>query len=117
MICKVIKNKAGINKIKKETLDSLVQAAEATKTDIINKQVIPFDQGTLQESLFVDTSQKNKGIVSLSVSTPYARRLYFHPEYDFQKVNNPNAQSHWFEPWISGKYKNFAKEAFKKLVK
>lgn len=115
--CKIIKNKNGLNKLKKETLESLSKTSEAIKTDIIREQIIPFDQGSLQESLFIDTSNLKNGEVSISVSTPYARRLYFHPEYNFQKVNNPNAQGKWFEPWINGRYKNFAKETFNKLLK
>lgn len=29
--------------------------------------------------------------------TPYARRLYYNPEYNFSKDVNPNAQGLWFE--------------------
>ncbi|MBO1515603.1 minor capsid protein [Metabacillus bambusae] len=29
--------------------------------------------------------------------TPYARRLYYNPQYDFSKDVNPNAQGLWFE--------------------
>ncbi|PAD67028.1 minor capsid protein [Bacillus sp. 7586-K] len=30
-------------------------------------------------------------------NTPYARRLYYNPQYNFSKDKNPNAQGLWFE--------------------
>lgn len=111
-------NRQRIKEIEKATKTSLEQTAEATKTELINKGYIPFDSGTLQnESTFVDTENLDKGIVSLVSSTPYARRLYFHPEYDFQKVNNSNARAEWFEPFVSGEDSEFIKDTFKKLFK
>lgn len=69
--------------------------------------------GTLQnESTFVDNSDNSNGRVSIISSTPYARRLYFHPEYHFDKEENPNAQGRWYEPWISGKEKEFCQKTF-----
>ncbi len=112
--CKVIINKSAVKRLEKRAETAAHKAAEAVKTDVINKGVIPFDQGTLQNTMFVD---KNKDGASIVNDTPYARRLYFHPEYDFQTVNNSNAGAHWFEPWIDGRYKNFAKEAFIKFMK
>ncbi|CAM3214062.1 minor capsid protein [Streptococcus pluranimalium] len=34
---------------------------------------------------------------SVSWHTPYARRLYYNPQYNFSKDKNPNAQGKWFE--------------------
>ena len=96
-------NRQRIKEIDKAAKISLEQTAEAVRTELISKQYMPFDNGTLQnENTFVDSSNLDKGIVSLVSSTPYARRLYFHPEYDFQFINNQNAQAYWFEPFISG---------------
>ena len=111
-------NKQKIKAITQEALTSLEQTAEATRTELISKQYIPFDSGTLQnESTFVDSTDIKNGKISIVSSTPYARRLYFHPEYDFQTVNNPNARGEWFEPFISGKDKDFIHNTFKKLFK
>ncbi|MEF9917682.1 MAG: hypothetical protein RR310_07280 [Eubacterium sp.] len=97
---------------------AMEQTAEALKTEVIAAEVMPFDVGTMQnESTFVDDSQSKQGKVSLVTSTPYARRMYYHPEYDFQTVNNVNAQGNWYEPWIKGKSKNFCKSTFKRLYK
>lgn len=75
--------------------------------------------GTLQnESTFVDTSESARGRVSLVSSTPYARRLYYHPEYNFYKGENPDAGGEWFQPYLpGGKKSDFAKKVFKALYK
>ena len=97
---------------------ALAQTAEALHTEVVQAQVMPRDTGHLQDdSTFVDNSQAKSGTVSLVSQTPYARRLYFHPEYNFQTKENPNAQGKWLEPWITGKEKDFCRDTFKKLYK
>ncbi len=50
--------------------------------------------------------------------TPYARRLYYHPEYNFQTDENPFAGGEWYKPWLPGGIsEDFAKEAFRKFYK
>ena len=99
-------------------IKALEMTAEALHTEVVQAQVIPRDTGHLQnESTFVDYSQSKNGLVSLVHQTPYARRLYFHPEYNFSKVENPNAQGKWLEPWISGDEKDWCWETFKKFYK
>ena len=111
-------NKQKVKEINDDAIKALEQTAEATKTELINKQYMPFDNGTLQnESTFIDNNNIKDGKISIVSSTPYARRLYFHPEYNFQTVNNPNAQGEWFEPFISGADKDFINDAFKKIFK
>ena len=73
--------------------------------------------GILEESIFVDDTHIEKGKAIIGVDTPYARRVYFHPEYNFKKNKNPNAQGMWFETYISGDKKNYANELFKKFMK
>lgn len=106
----------------KKLADAQVQAlemtAEALHTDVVQAQVMPRDTGHLQnDSTFVDYSQSKSGTVTIVSQTPYARRLYFHPEYNFRKVENANAQGKWFEDWISGSRKDFCKNAFSKFFK
>ena len=86
----------------------------AIKAITAKAQVIPRNTGALQnESTFVDTSKSNQGKVSIVSSTPYARRLYYHPEYNFKKDENPNAKAHWFEDWQKGgKHEDFCNKAF-----
>lgn len=111
-------NEAKLKELTRQQYMSLAQTADALLTDIRDEQLMPFDTGNLQnDSTFIDDSQREQGRVSIVSSTPYARRLYFHPEYDFRTTNNSNAGGKWFESYISGNKSNFAKEAFAKLFK
>ena len=55
---------------------------------------IPKDEGTLEESGVLH-SRIGEGMVGWN--TPYARRLYHNPQYNFSKDKNPNASGLWFE--------------------
>lgn len=91
------------------------QTADATLTELRDRQVMPFDTGNLQnDSTFVDLSQSNSGTVSIVSSTPYARRLYFHPEYNFRRGNNAKAGGKWFDSFLND---DFIKTAYGKLLK
>lgn len=106
-------NTAKLKQINRAAEDSLVLTAESLKSNLVQSQTMPYDTGHLQnDQTFVDASNKRKGEVAVVSDTPYARRLYFHPEYKFQKDNNPNAGGEWFEPYISGNKKDYAKKVF-----
>lgn len=132
---------------------ALEQTAEAVHTEVIQAQVMPFDNpevierrvygkrgqfakngreykgrlvkekihggGTLQnESTYVDMSNSSNGTVTIVSSTPYARRLYFHPEYHFDKGENPNAGGMWYKDWLlGGKKQDFAPDTFKEIYR
>lgn len=97
---------------------NLIKAVDAMKTDIVQSQVMPFDTGNMQNrSTFIDEKNVKKGYVLLVVDTPYARRLYFHPEYTFKTDKNANAQGEWFEPWISGNKKKFLSMSFARFMR
>ncbi len=123
MANKVVSSKVRLNiqklgQLSLASIKALEQTGEALHTEVVKAQVIPFDSGTMQnDSTSVDTGKSSKGIVSLITDTPYSRRMYFHPEYNFQTTNNPNAQGNWLESWISGSNKNFCKNAFAKFYK
>ena len=100
---KVKLNMPQLRKLTEEATRALELTAEHLHTEIVQAQVVPRDTGNLQnESFFVDDSQSKSGKVSLVLSTPYARRLYFHPEYKFSKDENPHAKGKWFEDWMEG---------------
>lgn len=109
---------------------SLAQTAEAIRTDVKQSQVMPRDTGTLQnESTFVYTQDIANGKVQIISSTPYARRLYYHPEYNFHQTpwtdesgkrheGNANAKGRWLDDYVKGGRKqDFAKNAFEKFYK
>jgi hypothetical protein len=104
--------------IKKLMREALVETADALKSDLQKSQTMPFDTGELQNrKTFVDDSKKKAGKITIVSDGPYARRLYFHPEYKFQKTKNKNASGMWFEPYISGDKKNWASKTFVKIMK
>ena len=116
--CTIKLNEAKLKELTKQQYVSLAQTADALVTDLRDSQTMPFDTGNLQnDSTFLDDSQKEQGGVSIVSSTPYARRLYYHPEYNFRTTNNRNAGGKWFEPYISGNKTDFVKETFSKLFK
>ena len=122
-------NQSRIRELNLAKITALEQTAEALHTEVVQEQVIPRDTGALQnENTFVDKQNSSSGIVSVVSSTPYARRLYYHPEYNFHRGEwfdeygdshggNIAAGGEWFKPWIDGEYKDFCPKTFKKLYK
>lgn len=99
---KVKLNMPVIRKLDRAAYQAMELAAEAIKTDLIQSQTMPFDTGNLQnESTFVKPHPILRKVDIVS-QTPYARRLYFHPEYRFSRRENPNAGGAWFEPYKRG---------------
>lgn len=109
---------------------SLAQTAEAIHTNVVQSQVMPRDTGTLQnESTFVYTQDIANGKVQIISSTPYVRRLYYHPEYNFHQSpwvddkgkrheGNANAKGRWLDDYLKdGKKRNFAPDTFAKLYR
>ena len=106
-------NMSVLNMLDGAQFEALAQTGDATLTELRDRGVMPFDTGNLQnDSTFVDDSEKGK--VSIVSSTPYARRLYFHPEYNFRRGNNSRAGGKWFDSFLQD---NFISNAYAKLLK
>ena len=116
---KVKMNFPRINQLTEAAVTALEMTGETLHTEVVQAQVMPFDKGNLQnESSFVDYSESKNGKVTLVSSTPYARRLYYHPEYNFQTDENPNAKGQWYKEWTpEGGKAGFAPKAFKQFYK
>lgn len=112
-------NPSVINRISRASIKALEMTGEAIHTDLKQSQTMPFDTGELQNrQTFVDYELSSKGSVSIVSSTPYARRLYYHPEYDYQTKENPSAGGRWFDPYLKGGSKEkFAKNAYEQFLK
>lgn len=112
-------NKSRLQQLTQASIRALEQTTERVYKTEQQAQVMPFKSGNLQnDSTFVDKKQSSKGVVSLVNATPYARRLYYHPEYEFQKDENPNAGAAWHEPWMTERKKQkFIKDTFKKIYR
>lgn len=105
---------AAIAKLEAAALPAAQKTIDELKTDVVTAQVMPFDMGDMQNNqTFVTSEGDEEGVtVSLVTGSPQARRLYFNPEYNFQKVNNPNAGGEWLEPWLNGEKKDFVEDTF-----
>ncbi|MDO5293314.1 MAG: hypothetical protein Q4F05_11245 [bacterium] len=111
-------DRVAIRNIAQAQIRALEKTAEALHTEVVQAQVVPFGEGTLQnESFFVDYSRSNNGIVTLVFSTPYARRLYFHPEYNYSKEENIHAGGKWLQHWIDGDNKDFVVNTYKQFFR
>lgn len=106
-------NMSAIKLLEKAQITALEQTAEYVHTETVPK--VPFDCPTEQEqrngrvggtlsgeAFFADYSRSKHGEVQLINSTPYARRLYFHPEYHFDKGEHPEAQAGWLKDFAEG---------------
>lgn len=106
-------NVSVLNALDNAQYEALAMTADATLTELRDRQTMPFDTGNLQnDSTFIDDSQRDK--VSIVSSTPYARRLYFHPEYNYRRGNNASAGGKWFDSFLND---DFIASAFAKLMK
>lgn len=110
---------AGLKKVDDHMADALAKSAYVLQDEIREEQVIPRALGTLQgEAFYVDPKTSKQGYVTLGFNTPYARRLYFHPEYHFRTDENPNAQGEWMRHWLKGgKYEKRFSQIFDALLK
>lgn len=110
---RIILDQSAIDRLDKAAIECIALTADATLTELRDRQVMPFDTGNLQnDSTFVDDSQQGKA--SIVSSTPYARRLYFHPEYNYRRNNNGNAGGRWFDSFLND---DFIEKAYVMLLK
>jgi len=115
-----------IRKIQDAALRAMELTAEAVKSDIVARQVVPKDVDTLEKSGHVE--EIKQGVYAVIYNTPYARRWYFNlPTTDkngkhyrpatFQKTQNSNAQDHWFDYYLDGDGKEWVIQTFLELWK
>ena len=97
-------NLSALGSIRREVMDASLETVSALRGEVITAQVMPFNTGDMQNN-HTAVQQRTDGddiYTSLVTDTPYARKMYYHPEYNFQTVNNPNAQGLWLSSWLPG---------------
>ena len=95
-------------KLNDQALQSIKQAGQEaaydTSMDVVDDLTlsgkVPKDTGTLETSGNGSNHFGNRVGAQVSYNTPYARRLYFHPEYNFRKDKNRNAQGRWMDAYL-----------------
>lgn len=122
-------NTKGIKAAEDDILRALGITALALQKKVREADVVPRDTGQLEDvKFFVDDSDIRNGVVSLVFEGPYARRLYYHPEYNFHREpwvdkngqrhdGNPNAQGLWMSLWEpGGVYADQPQELFAAII-
>ncbi|NRT88106.1 minor capsid protein [Clostridium beijerinckii] len=110
-------DKAKISQLDKASKQAFKMTVEALLSDIKTSAVVPKEHGTLEDSGFIDDSEIENMVASIIFDTPYARRLYWHPEYKFRTDKNVNAGGKWMQPYVDGDKKNFVIETYMKFLK
>ena len=108
-----------LEKLTSSATKALAMTGAALLSEVKNAEVFPFETGNLQnESTFVDDSKAASGQVDIVTDTPYGRRLYYHPEYNFNREFNIAAGGEWYQPWLpGGQREDFATETFARIYK
>lgn len=115
MKVEVTLNKAVLQRISDAAKAAAVDTMEQLYTDLVNSKTMPFDSGDMQNNqTFVDSTESGAVLIT---GSPQARRLYYHPEYNFQRGKNTNAGAYWLEPYISGNKKNFIRDKYTELFR
>lgn len=114
---KVRMKKFQLLKLSMAQLQAFEMTAEAIKTEINTSEVTPKQTGALDESLSIDTGKINKGNIKLRYDTPYARRLYYHPEYNFRTDKNRNAKGLWLDDLLTGDKRRFVEDTYNKFYR
>lgn len=97
----IIWDTISLKRLEKQMTNALEKFGDELDKDIKEKQVIPKETGALENSQKMEL--KDKDTLRINYSTDYAARLYFHPEYKFNKDINHNAQGKWLEPIFNDK--------------
>lgn len=115
---KVKMDHAKLGKLTSAQIKACRAVAAKMLAEKIDQQQIPFKEGTLQNiATDVDDSAAKNGTISIVSRTPYAERLYMHPEYNFNHAFNSNAQGEWWEDYITGDRKNRPEKLYKYFYK
>lgn len=117
-------DKQAIKNIENAAKAAALEAMEKLRKDLLDSETMPFDTGDMQSNQTFVSVEGEETIngedtysVSLVTGSPQARRLYYHPEYQFQQGHNDNAGALWLEPYINGDKKDFVKQEYIKALK
>ena len=92
-------NNVALDEITSVIQRALHQTGDFIAGDVIQKQVIPFNNGTLQNNRTIYSDKEN---VYIEHNTPYAQRVYYGDRFKFQTINNQNAQSRFYRFYENG---------------
>ena len=94
-----------------------VDTMQVVYTDLVSSRTMPLDEGDMQnKNTWVEQTENGAVLITGSIQ---ARRLYYHPEYNFQQKEGANGSrgAYWLEPYISGSKKDFIREKHTELFR
>lgn len=115
-----------ISELSQAAKNAAVETMELLLGDLKNNSLtMPFDTGDMQNNQTFVSAEGDDTIngedvfsVSLITGSPQARRLYYHPEYNFQQSKNPDAGAYWLAPYLEGGEKeSFIKNTYSEVLK
>ena len=114
-------NQSMIEKLTQSVKNAAINTGNQLYENLVNNaKTMPFDTGDMQNNQTSVKTENNQDTfrVLLVTDSPQARRLYYHPEYNFQQGNNPNAGAYWLEPYLKGgSQENFILDTFAECLK
>jgi len=118
MAVTVVMNKGALAKIKLAQYTAMRKTAAKILAEKIDSQEIPMYEGTLQNT-FTDVDERAVALGTVKITTegPYAERLYYNPQYNFNHEFNVNAKGEWWEDWLTGSNKDRASKLFEYFYK
>ncbi|MDV3426661.1 MAG: minor capsid protein [Bacillota bacterium] len=98
-------NNSKIRQLEEANKQAFKLTVEDVLQDIKDSQVVPKDTGRLENSGTIEFI--SEVVASIIFQTPYARRLYFNPNFNFHTDKNANAQGMWMDMYVNGDKKDF----------
>lgn len=110
---KVVMKSRATSQLKSGVQVALKKTAYKMLADKKRQQEIPLASGDLQRVFTqVDVSLLKKGQVLIVSKGPYAKRLYFNPQFNFNQNKNSHAKGEWWEDYVTGKNASKAQQIF-----
>lgn len=107
-------SRAAISSLRRAAVQSAAETLEQLYADLVSAQLMPYKEGIMQnDDTFVEAGDSGAVLIT---GSPQARRLYYHPEYDFQKGNNKHAGAYWLDPYIFGDKRDLCAVKFAEIL-
>jgi len=79
---------------------------------------MPIESGRLQnEATYVCAARLHEDVMAVVSDTVYARRKFFHPEFNFNRTVNKRAGGRWFDAYTVGVKRGMVRDVFEKIIR
>lgn len=112
-------------KFNRDVQASVNAAANAIANDLKSSGTMPYavddrgaEPGALQASVTAVPASGKSRTAQVTTTAPYARKLYYHPDFQFEQGVNSQAQGFWYGQYMKkGVKRGFAKGVFAREMK